>query len=245
MDLCLVINTCKSYYSNIDGLIKQLEKLNSYFPKENILIVSGQEDTTSSSYESRIKVEKVEYTGLHLTSAIYICENYHKHSNINYWLLLPDTIIFGDNFFNKVIHYYNHYLHGNEIYSLPLINPNIRPTMDMGFVHTKHILNMTNYLNQIKTYTINRDHLINIKTKLISNEDTILGLLPRVYESSTKFEYVTNNIAPTNFITNHRDELIETVIDDGKKNQVYFVNLDLYKIQRNFNGPSAPIILEL
>ena len=38
MDICLVINTCKEYYSTINNLITQLENIN--FQKSNILIVS-------------------------------------------------------------------------------------------------------------------------------------------------------------------------------------------------------------
>ena len=118
MDLCLVINTCKGYYSNITELIKQIK----LFPKENILIVSGQENEDVIIYENGIKIVKVKYTGLHLTSAIYINENIEQFTNINYWLLLPDTIKFGDKFFDNIMNYYNLYLKDKEIYTLPFIN---------------------------------------------------------------------------------------------------------------------------
>lgn len=101
-DLCLVINTCKGYFKNINGLINQINKIDSekIFPRENILIVSGQEDKDSVVYRNDIKIAKVTYTGLHLTSAIYIYENIDVLKNkFKYFLLLPDTIKFGSNFF--------------------------------------------------------------------------------------------------------------------------------------------------
>ena len=160
MDFCLVINTCKGYYDkNINNLLSQLNK--SQFCKENIIIVSGQEDEDEIIYEDGIKIVKVRYTGTHLTATIYIQENIHEYSNINYWLILPDTIQFGENFFTNIIMYYDTYLKNNEVYSLPFINPIIRPSMDMGILHTKHIINMENYLSKIKLEPpYNKKHLL-------------------------------------------------------------------------------------
>ena len=245
MDICLVINTCKNYFTNISELINQI---NTYrFPKENVLIVSAQEDENSVSYEEGIKIIKVTYTGLHQTSAIYICENIQKYSNINYWVLMPDTIKFGKAFFGRLRYYYNTHLMGKEICSLPFIHPRIRPTMDMGIVHTKHIMNMSNYLNKIKLnppYTI--DDLVKLKKQFINDENLILGLTPADKNMATRFHYIYNRPNPTVCITNKRNELIETRIGDQKNiNQVYFVLLDLYKFQRNFNGHGSNYVMEL
>ena len=148
--MCLLINTCKNYFSNISSLIVNLNQ--SKFPKENILIVSGQEDEYSVSYIDGIKVVKVIYTALHLTACVYIYENMYQFDTIKYWVLLPDTIKFGPSFFDKLMSYYDIYLKNKEEYSLSFINPLLRPSMDMGIIHTKHLFNMSNYLNKMKTY---------------------------------------------------------------------------------------------
>ena len=245
MDLCLVINTCKGYYSNITELIKQIK-----FPKENILIVSGQENEDETIYENGIKVVKVKYTGLHLTSAIYINENIEQFVNINYWLLLPDTIKFGDNFFDNIMNYYNLYLKDKEIYTLPFINRHKmnRPTMDMGIVHTKQILNVEKYLKKIKTYDLNRDNLVNLKRQLIFDEDFLMLLTTNAQPPyATKVsDYISYKFPdPIYFIIDNADDMIESRINDGKINEIYFKPLDLYKYQRNFNGPYSELILSL
>ena len=79
MDLCLLITTCQHYFSNIPNVIKDIEECN--FPKENVLIVSGQENENSTYYENNIKIVKVTYTGLHLTGVIYISENMDLFNN--------------------------------------------------------------------------------------------------------------------------------------------------------------------
>ena len=55
------------------------------------------------------------------------------------------------------------------------------------------------------------------------------------------------NKIPTVFITNNGSELIEKVItlNDKLLNEVYFVDLDFYKYQRNFRGAWADMIMEL
>jgi len=242
-DLCLVINTCKCYYQNVFDLIKQIN--NCTFNKKNILIISGQESENSISYYEDIKIVKVIYTGLHLTSSIYIQENINEYNNINYWILLPDTIKIGENFFNKIKFYYENYLKNKEVFSLPFINPNVRPSMDMGIVHTKHLINMSNYLKYIKTYQINTESLLNLKKKLIYDENTILGLTPAVKNESTKFNLLFNVTMPNFFISNVRDDINEKLINDGKINEVYIKNLDLYKFQRNFKGLDVELIMSL
>ena len=88
--LGLLITTCQHYFTNIPNVIKDIEECN--FPKENVLIVSGQENNNSIYYENNIKIVNVDYTGLHLTGVIYLSENMDSFNHIKYWVILPDTI---------------------------------------------------------------------------------------------------------------------------------------------------------
>ena len=242
LDCCLVINTCKQYLSNINELINQIKLHNTIFPKENILIVSGQEDENSVDYIDGIKIVKVTYTGIHLTSAIYIQENVKEYLNINYWVLLPDTIKFGPKFFNLIFNYYTQ-MKKNSQYSYPFISPVVRPTMDMGIVHTKHIINTTNYLKKIKLTTIDKENLLTLKKQLIYDENTILGLRAICYQPSTKFNYLIDNQSPRYFITNSNTEFQMTI--ENSIQCVYLKNLDLYKYQQNFKGPESELVVSL
>jgi hypothetical protein len=242
LDCCLVINTCKQYSSNINELINQIKLYNTLFPKENILIVSGQEDENSVDYIDGIKIVKVKYTGIHLTSAIYIQENVREYLNINYWVLLPDTIKFGPKFFNLIFKYYTHMKNNNQ-FTLPFISPAVRPTMDMGIVHTKHIINISNYLKKIKLTTIDKENLLILKKQLIYDENTILGLKAICYQPSTKFNYLINNQPPIYFITNSNTELQMTI--ENSIQCVYLKNLDLYKYQQNFKGPESELVVSI
>jgi hypothetical protein len=118
---CIVINTCKQYYSNIKDLIRQINEYN--FPKQNILIISGQEDIEETFFEDNIKVIRVRYTGLQLTGMIYINEHIELYDHIKYWVFLPDTIKFGKNFYSLLTKYYNEYLQKGDILSLGFISP--------------------------------------------------------------------------------------------------------------------------
>ena len=242
LDCCLVINTCKQYSSNINELINQIKLYNTIFPKENILIVSGQEDENSVDYIDGIKIVKVTYSGIHLTSAIYIQEHVKEYLNINYWVLLPDTIRFGPKFFNLIFNYYTQ-MKKNGQYSLPFISPVVRPTMDMGIIHTKHIINISNYLKKIKLTTINKENLLILKKQLIYDENTILGLRAICYQPSTKFNYLIENQAPNYFITNSNTEFQTTI--ENSIQCVYLKNLDLYKYQQNFKGPDSELVVSL
>jgi cephalosporin hydroxylase len=242
LDCCLVINTCKQYSSNINELISQIKLYNTIFPKENILIVSGQEETNSVDYIDGIKIVKVTYSGIHLTSAIYIQEHVREYLNINYWVLLPDTIKFGQTFFSLIFNYYTSMKKNNQ-FTLPFISPLLRPTMDMGIVHTKHIINISEYLKKIKLNVINKDNLIKLKKQLIYDENTILGLKAICYQPSTKFNYLTENNPPIYFITNSNKEYEMTVQNNIQT--VYLKILDLYKYQQNFKGPETELVVAL
>lgn len=247
MNIGLLITTCQHYFTNIPNIIENIEECN--FPKENVLIVSGQESKNSVYYENNIKIVKVDYTALHLTGVIYISENIDSFRYINYWIILPDTIKLDKLFYINIMKYYDTYLKNKEIYSLPFINPKIRPTMDMGIISINHIYNMSDYLNKIKKvqpYDIN--DLIKLKLQLIYDENTILGLPATVLSKSTKFNYINSLYPKPNiFIINGKNELIEKRIIINKKlcNEVYFCNIDIYKYQRNFKGPRVKLVMEL
>jgi hypothetical protein len=171
----LVITTCKHYFTNIPPLIEQLTVCN--FPKENIIIVSGQEDENIIIRESDIKCIKVTFSGLHLTGLIHIFENPNLYNNIQYWVTLPDTIKIGPNFYNNISSFFNECITSNNIiYSIPFINPKFKPTMDIGILHIKQIQNMGNYLIKIKlNYPYNQNDILKLKTQLIYDENVILG----------------------------------------------------------------------
>jgi hypothetical protein len=242
-DLCIVITTCKQYYSNVAGLINQINELK--FPKQSILIVSGQEETEEVLCKDGIKIIKVPYTGIHLTGPIYINENLKSFPHIKYWLFLPDTIKFGNNFLCFLQGYYDTYLKAGTLYSLVVVNPILRPTMDMGILHSTHVSNMSDYLGKIKSYNTERDNLIRLKRQLIFDENMFLGLLPHCHYRHTKHN---NPILPSGmfeYITNDERDIEAERIENGKLNQVYFALLDLTKYQRNFNGPDVDLVMTL
>jgi len=247
MKLGLLITTCKHYFTNIPNIIKDIEECN--FPKENVLIVSGQENENSTHYDNEIKIEKVTYSGLHLTGVIYLSENLELYNNINYWIILPDTIKLNKLFYINIQKYYDMYLKDEKIYSLPFINPIIRPTMDMGIIHTNHIYNITDYLSKIKkVQPYNANDMLELKKQLIFDENIILGLTAACSSHSTRFHYMNPLYTrPNTFIINHYNELIEKriIINNKLCNEVYFLNIDMYKYQRNYLGLSVPLVMEL
>jgi hypothetical protein len=243
MDICLLINTCKQYFENVKPLVQQINASN--FNKANVLIVSGQEDEDDEFYCEGIKIVKVKYSGSHLTSVVYACENMNLFSNINYWIVLPCTVKFGETFFDKITDYYNVYLKDKEVHCLPFLNPNITPTMDLGIVHSKHILNMTNYLKKIKTFDMSYNNLINLKKQLVYDENIMMGLGGRRDNLCTKFDFLYECQSPTQFITDRHEDLEISMIDNGKVMLYYFKKLDFYKTSRNFNGPDATLIINL
>jgi hypothetical protein len=246
MSIGLLITTCPHYFTNIPNIIQNIEDCN--IPKENVVIVSGQENDNSIYYENNIKIVKVDYSGLHLTGAIYASENIDSFKHIEYWVILPDTIKMGKLFYVNIMKYYDTYLKNTGVYSLPFINPRLRPTMDMGIIHINHIYNMSDYLYRIKLskpYTI--DDILNLKKQLIYDEDTLLGL-STWWPQTTKFKYINPLFPrPTFFIANDTTELTEKKITINNRllNEVYVVNIDLYKYQRNFLGIDKPLIMEL
>jgi hypothetical protein len=116
--------------------------------------------------------------------------------------------------------------------------------MDMGILHSSHIINITTYLQKIKTYDINMENLNKLKKQLIIDENTTLGF-PPTYKNVTVNKGVIIHPDSIRFITKHYDDLEETLIENGKIKQIYFVLLDLYKFQRNFSGLTENVNLIL
>lgn len=247
MRLGLLITTCKHYFSNIPNVIKNIKDCN--FPKENVLIVSGQEDENSVTFQRRIKIVKVDYTGLHLTGAIHVYENLDLYKHIDYWIMLPDTVKLGKMFYINIMNYYNEHLKDKEVCSLPFSNPVVRPTMDMGIINIKHIYNISDYLNKIKKMKpYSENDILRLKEQLIYDENTILGLPAQFSGVATKFNYIDKNFPrPNKFITNNKDEIPEKhlYINNRLCNEVCFLNIDLCKYQRNFKGPRVELIMQL
>ena len=103
------------------------------FPVEKFLIISGQEDKYEET-KNNIDTIKVNYTGLHLTGPIYINQNLNKYNDIKYFLFLPDTIKFGNNFYKNLVEFYNKNLKDNSYLSIPIFKPSaINPTMIWEF----------------------------------------------------------------------------------------------------------------
>lgn len=240
-DVCLIINTCKHYFSNIPPLLQQINQ--SWFPNENVIIVSGQEGGDYINYIDGVKIIYAKYTGLHLTGLIHVNENIEKYSNIRYWITLPDTIKFGDMFFDNIFKYYQRRLTNDQLLSISFVSPEFRPTMDMGIVHSNHILNMTDYLQKIKTYETNLELLKPLKKQLIYDENTILGF-PNWFDGIKHYS-IMPTITQRDSISHKICQIKEKLIENGKVNQVYFCLLDLYKYQRNFTSPDVELILEL
>lgn len=242
-DIYLLINTCKHYYSNIRDLLRQINL--SWFPNKNVIIVSGQEDSFSTSFIDDVKIVRVKYTGLHLTSVIYLNEHIDLYNDVRYWVTLPDTIKFGNSFFDKLLFFYITHFESSHIQAAPFVHPYVRPTMDMGIVHRDHIMRMTNYLKKIKTNETNLDVLKILKKQLIYDENTIFGIQSGFAEQRTKHDCVLLKHSEMAFITYNPDFLTETLQCDGKIQEVYFHLLDLYKYQRNFKNAEIELILTL
>jgi hypothetical protein len=236
-DLLIVITTCEHYllHNNNVRLYKILRKL-----FKNVIIVSGQENKNKSIFLEGIPMYKVKYTGLHHTGAIYINENYNDFSKFKYFLFLPDTIYIGYNFKNNLLKYYNNYLKDKDIQLLGLINPSIRPTMDMGIFNIEHIRNSSEYLSKIKTFDCSKNNLLQLKKMLIFDEDTIFGNPNTDKGFNYKITIKDNSMF---FICNDKQDIFEKQIQVNTM-LIYISPLDLYKVKRNFRGPYANLLID-
>ena len=136
----------------------------------------------------------------------------------------------------------------HNLCSLPFIHPDLRPTMDIGIIHTSHLMHMQEYLTMMKTYDTSKENLLKLKQQLIYNENLFLGLPAKCYrynvtytDEPTKFTY--GGETPSHFIVNDISELITT--KDETIQTVYFKTIDLHKYQRNFEGPTYKLVIDL
>ena len=243
----LLITTNKKYYNMyINILIKQLEIAN--FPKDNILIVCGQSDRESVIIDNGIKVVNVKYTGLHLTGLIYISENINKYNSINYWLALPDTVVLGKNIYNLFL-YYVWAMKQYKLEVLPIINPRLKITMDIGIFTINHICKMKEYLSRVKILNPNKEAVHKLKIQLMYNENIIFGLHPFLKNKATYLHVI--DTPPTKFIINDIGELkIKYTFRQDMNGKIYrskdtFVSkLDIVKIQRNYLGSGKTLLLD-
>ena len=237
-DLLIVINTCKQYLLDSKNNVTLFKTLKANF--NNVIVVSAQETDNKVIYIEGIPVYKVKYSGLHHTGAIYINENYDKFNKFKYFLFLPDTIYIGYNFKENVLKYYNKHLKDENIQILVLIDPAIRPTMDMGIFNIEHIHNSSEYLSKIKTFDCSKENLLQLKQLLIFDENTLFGI-PITKEGSNYIIKIKDN--SMFFICNDIKDIIEKQISN-KSNLIYISPLDLYKVQRNFRGPYDNLVID-
>tara|TARA_B100000795_G_scaffold266322_1_gene249337 strand:+ start:9533 stop:10270 length:738 start_codon:yes stop_codon:yes gene_type:complete len=236
-NLVIVINTCENYFKyNQVSLLKQIKESKL----SNVIIISGQENIDEIIYLDGIKVIKVKYTGLHHTSAIYVTEHYNEFSKFKYFMFLPDTIHIGKKFKHNLFKYYQKYLQNKNLQILGIVNPVIRPTMDMGIFNIEHIKNISEYFSKIKTYDLSKNNLIKLKKILIFDENTIFGT--PICHQGTNYRSIIK-AKDKIFLCNDVKDILEKRINKNI-NVVYFPLLDLSKFQRNFRGPGAKLVLE-
>lgn len=241
--LCIIINTCKPYFKTIVPLINEINVIDpaKRFPRKNIFIISGQEDTDTESFIQDIKVIRVQYTGIHLTSFIYVSQNMTRFP-FDYFLMLPDTIHFGIDFFTRVQQFSNTLLRNNAYTCYPLIDWELRPSMDMGIVSRSHFEFMKDFLQRIKMKKpYETRSLKELKRTLIYLENAVLGQYHPVFGDK---HYDYNKIHAISSQPNDIDENIITV-QDKEINVVHIKKLDLYKYQRNFRGPNVDVVMSL
>ena len=240
-DLLIVINTCQGYFDNIKRLVAEISSVQ--INNNNVLIVSGQEPEADTSCIDGVKVLKVSYTGLHHTGAIYICEHIADFPQYNYFLLLPDTIKLGPNFHAHLERYYAALGPRSHVPVMSLINPRVRPSMDMCIASKPHLVQISDYLKRIKQDDVSTPALVRLKRQLIFDENMILGIGVKS-RHATRFRPVIKEGELVS-IVNTRKGLRQKRIDGGKVQEVYIIPLDLYKYQRNFKGPHTSLVLEL
>ena len=237
LQLGYAFSTCKSYFPSSDPLIDDLEV--NHIDKKKVLFVSAQEDREENILFRGCEVQKVTYSGLHLTPAIFLSENYQKYPNIKYWFMLPSTVRMGKDFKEKVEKILR--LQESGLSSFPVINPKIKPTMDMGIVHVDHLKKFNRFFNRIKLSTYTENDLRQLKQELILLENFFLGIdYPQEVQLKSKHysEMPKNIISPTSFMVNSSDE-IETQYKKykGKKLKAsHFSPINLTKYQRTHRG---------
>lgn len=245
-DLCIVVATSKKSFHNVYSLLESIDT--KIVSKKNVIVVSGQEDYDGCSFIDGYYCKHVTYTGLHLTSFIYIYENLQYYKSIKWWVMIPDTVQIGGSFFEKLQDFYNRHLSGSiSTWCVPFINNSLvcRPTMDMGIFSSIHLFNIGDYLHRMKlTLPYANEELEILKKQLICNENLVFGLNPCNPGRATTLCLQMQMPKPSLYMINDRNDIIEELIDNGTRNRIYLSSLDLYKIQRNFRGPDVKLVLD-
>lgn len=237
LELGYAFSTCKSYFPSIEPLIDDIESNN--IDKSKVLFVSAQEEKNEKILIRDCEVQKVTYSGLHLTPAIFLSENHQQYPKTKYWFLLPATVRMGKDFHKNVLNALC--LKGFEGSSYPVINPTLRPTMDMGIVHLDHLRKFKQFFNRIKLPEYTESDLIDLKQELILLENFILGIpYPKEIQIKSRIysEMAEDIISPTSFMVNSANE-IKTRFKKykGKKLKIsHFTPIDLTKYQRTYRG---------
>jgi hypothetical protein len=235
LNVGVVITTCKHYFTNVYTLIKELKS--SGFDAKDIIIISGQEDENEEVYIDGVFVAKVKYTGLNLTGLIYMNEHMHLYKDKDYWINLPCTISVGKSFGSIILNRLRK-IGPNEL--VPFINPAVKPTMDIGIIPTRHIIEIEGYLKKMKLDTYTEDDIHNLKRQLIFDEDMLfcLPLPENRKDTATPVNFTKICKKPRHFFVNNKNEIQEYIIkkDDKEIMVTYFKALDFKKYQRNFKG---------
>lgn len=237
LELGYAFSTCKSYFSSIEPLIDDIESNN--IDKSKVLFVSAQEDKNEKILVRDCEVQKVTYSGLHLTPAIFLSENHQQYPKTKYWFLLPATVRLGSDFHKKVQNAFS--LKGFENGSYPVINPMLRPTMDMGIVHVDHLRKFKQFFNRIKLSKYTDSDLKDLKQELILMENFILGIpYPKEIQIKSRIysEIPEDILPPTSFMVNSENEIMTRFKKyKGKKLKIsHFTPINLTKYQRTYRG---------
>ena len=153
--------------------------------------------------------------------------------------MLPATVRLGNDFHKKVQNAFCS--RGFEISSHPVINPTLRPTMDMGIVHVDHLRKFKQFFNRIKLSKYTESDLKDLKQELILMENFILGI-PYPKEIQTKSSIYTEMpediLSPTSFMVNSENEIMTRFKKyKGKKLKIsHFTPINLTKFQRTYRG---------
>ena len=132
-------------------------------------------------------------------------------------------------------------LNGFGFSSFPVINPMLRPTMDMGIVHVNHLRKFKQFFNRIKLAEYTKSDLKALKQELILLENFFLGIAhPKEIQLKSRIysEMPEDIVSPTSFMVNSANE-IKTHFKKykGKKLKIsHFAPINLTKYQRTHRG---------
>lgn len=246
--LGIVISTCQHYFDHhVPNLINSLEL--TKFPKSKLLIVSGQENSTTRSKVRGVDVVRVPYSALHLTGLAYLSNSLDRYPLVERWLALPDTVLVGPDFCTKLAGLVSQLTNLPDFISVIKPSPPEVRTMDMGIISNKGIAAMKDYLSKATLSDPSALSVVELKKKLICNEDAILGIPPEenamTSGSIIKHERTGERLCNDWLVEgkNLRTQVGKVNGSDKLVRIVIIPDLDMVKLQRNFRGPHAPMIM--